>query len=189
MSKFRQEPELFDEKNGKLFEEEYYEDRTTSSNENGLNTPSAQVYWSYPIGHPAPALPNGPGTPRRAPSPPHIFEPPEVQSDEEPVLFVDDPPPAERFDNISDANRSIDESEEPLITIQGHNNEQDQIENPRSTKSKIPIRDANWSRGPDSPVSTTSKPSPVASNLRRLSRIPKMPIPIYTEPKISKEKE
>ena len=187
LSKFRQEPELFDEKIGKLFEEEYYEDRTTSSNKNGLNNPSAQVYWSYPIGHLPPALPNGPETPPIAPSPPNIFEPPEVQSDEEPVLFVDDPAPAEPFEDLSDANRSIDESEEPLITIQGHNNEQDQIESPRTTKSRIPIRDANWSRGPDSPVSTTPTPSPVASNLRRSSRIPKMPIRIYTEPKISKE--
>ena len=136
LSKFRQEPELFDEKIGKLFEE-YYEDRTTSSNKNGLSTPSAQVYWSYPIGHPAPGLPNGPGTPPRAPSPPIFFEPPEVQPDDEPVLFVDDPAPAEPFEDLSDAHRSIDESEELLITIQGHNNDQDQIESPRSIKSKI----------------------------------------------------
>ena len=69
-----------------MFEEEYYEDRTTSSNENDHSTPSAQVYWSFPIGHPATSLPNAPGTPPRAPSPPNNFEPPEVQSDEEPVL-------------------------------------------------------------------------------------------------------
>ena len=188
MSKFRQEPELFDKKIGKLFEEEHYEDLTTSNNENGLSAPSAQVYWSYPISHPAPALPIAPGTPPRAPSPPNIFDQPEVQSDEEPDLFVEDPAPAEPFENLSVAGFNINEPEEPLITIQGHNNDQDRIESPRTKKSKIPIRDANWSRELDSPVSTTSTPSPVASNLRKLSRIPKMPIQIDTEPKISKEK-
>ena len=119
-----------------MFEEEYYEDRTTSSNENDLSTPSAQVYWSYLIGHPATALTNVPGTPPRAPSPPNNFEPPEVQSDEEPVFFVEDPVPAEPFEDLSDANHNTDEPEEPLITIQGHKNDQDQTQCPSLKKIK-----------------------------------------------------
>ena len=149
MSKIRQEPELFEEKIGKLFAEDYYEDRTISNAKNGLRAPSAQVFWNYPKDHPAPALPIAPGRPPRTPSPPNIFDQKEVQSDKEP-LFVEDPALAEQFGDLSDAILIFNEPEEPLLTIQVHNNDKEQIESPRSEKSKIPNRDANWSRGPDS---------------------------------------
>ena len=70
--------------------------------------------------------------------------------------FFEDLANPELFEDQYEDIVNIDVHKQPIITVEGDNSEQDQLQSPISNKAEIPIRDSNWSRGSDSSISTTA---------------------------------